>query len=432
MYNLIVKETKEEVIEHFYGLKVDGVGFELETPKVVWYKYQYDYSRQYLTFIAQEDGAFGFNGTDYYDDGETWTLLEVDGEIEVSSGDTVMWKGLGSVEQEEDPYDAWGIGTFWSDGNFIVEGSIMSLMYGDDFKGQTSLNNKYSMFADLFGECTGLTSAENLSLPATTLANYCYAGLFWDCSGLAVAPVLPATTLVEVCYDYMFQGCTSLTTAPELPATTLAVQCYNSMFSGCTSLTTAPELPATTLADECYYYMFQGCTSLTTAPELPATTLANSCYYAMFAGCTSLTNAPELPATTLAEGCYYDMFAGCTGLTTAPELPATTLAVDCYLWMFSGCTSLTNAPELPATTLAVQCYYGMFANCTSLNYVKCLASSGMTASLCLIDWLSGVASTGTFVKSPNATTGSTAGTSQWKINSADGIPTNWTVQDATF
>ena len=60
----------------------------------------------------------------------------------------------------------------------------------------------------------------------------------------------------------MFNNCTSLTTAPTLPATTLANNCYAYMFENCTSLTTAPALPATTLANNCYAYMFRGCTSL--------------------------------------------------------------------------------------------------------------------------------------------------------------------------
>ena len=99
---------------------------------------------------------------------------------------------------------------------------------------------------------------------------------------------LPATTLADNCYAYMFENCTSLTTAPELPATTLTFFCYSSMFVGCTSLTTAPKLPATTLETMCYNNMFMGCTSLTTAPELPATTLKFMCYYGMFRNCTSL------------------------------------------------------------------------------------------------------------------------------------------------
>ena len=60
----------------------------------------------------------------------------------------------------------------------------------------------------------------------------------------------------------MFSNCTSLTTAPSLPATTLANYCYNSMFYDCKSLTTAPALPATTLASNCYNSMFYDCKSL--------------------------------------------------------------------------------------------------------------------------------------------------------------------------
>ena len=109
---------------------------------------------------------------------------------------------------------------------------------------------------------------------------------------------------------------TALTQAPVLPATTLADKCYSGMFSDCNSLTEAPELPATTLADKCYSGMFQGCTSLTQAPALPATTLADSCYNGMFDYCESLTQAPALPATTLADSCYRYMFRGCTSLNS--------------------------------------------------------------------------------------------------------------------
>ena len=114
--------------------------------------------------------------------------------------------------------------------------------------------------------------------------------------------------------DYLIteQPSDVLVSAPSLPATTLADYCYISMFYGCTGLTQAPALPATTLAEECYNSMFSGCTGLTQAPPLPATTLAEECYNSMFGGCTGLTQAPSLPATTLAEGCYAEMFSGCT------------------------------------------------------------------------------------------------------------------------
>ena len=129
-------------------------------------------------------------------------------------------------------------------------------------------------------------------------------------------------------------------------------------------------------------------------------------------------------ATTLTSAdTFYELFMNCTGLTSAENLvlPATTLTESCYYEMFSGCTSLTTAPELPATTLAYSCYYGMFNGCTSLNYIKCLATD-ISANNCTYNWARNVSSTGTFIKNPNM--------SSWTTGSS-GIPTGWTVQDAS-
>ena len=302
--------------------------------------------------------------------------------------------------------------------------------YDSMFYGCTSLETApslpattlaYGCYYEMFYGCTSLTTAP--SLPATTLAMHCYYSMFRGCTSLETAPSLPATTLADYCYNSMFYGCTSLTTAPErLPAKKLENYCYYGMFYGCTSLKTAPSLPALKLADYCYNSMFRGCTSLTTAPErLPATTLESRCYESMFEGCTSLTTAPELPATTLEYYCYYGMFYGCTSLTTAPErLPATTLAHGCYRSMFIGCTSLESAPSLPATTLADECYSYMFEGCKKLNYVKMMALD-ISASSCLYGWLSGVSSSGTFVKHSKAT---------WDESGSSGIPSGWDVQSA--
>ena len=305
---------------------------------------------------------------------------------------------------------------FNSDYEFNVYGNIMSLIYGDNFIGQTTLSSSYN-FVHIF-KSSKVVNVSNLILPATTLTSSCYNGMFYGCTSLTTAPVLPATTLASSCYSNMFQNCTSLTAAPELPATTLTgTYCYSYMFSGCTSLTAAPELPATTLTSDCYGYMFNGCTSLATAPVLPATTLANYCYEHMFQNCTSLTAAPVLPATTLANYCYNNMFNGCTSLATAPVLPATTLKLSCYGSMFYKCTSLATAPVLPATTLVKSCYYYMLYGCTSLSYIKCLATD-ISASNSHANWVEYVAATGTFVKPASMTSWSSG---------ASGIPSGWRV-----
>ena len=340
---------------------------------------EHDYSKDYFTIVSLEDNNdIGWKTQDNNvqksisvstDNGTTWLSYNPSTAgtklATLNNGDKLLVKG------NNIKYQGSGVSRlyFTSIKNFYIEGNIMSLSYGDNFYDKTSLDETVNWhFKNIFFGCSKLISAENLILPATTLA----------------------------------------------------YGCYESMFDGCSSLTKAPKLNATTLASSCYSGMFKGCSSLTTAPELPATTLASNCYDGMFVGCTSLSTAPELPATTLASDCYGYMFENCKSLTTAPELPATTLTNQCYRYMFSGCTALTTAPELHATTLTNQCYKYMFYKCTSLNYVKCLATD-ISATECTSAWLADVSSSGTFVRDASMTSWTTGN---------DGIPSGWTVQNA--
>ena len=342
----------------------------------------------YLALEAQNDN-FTFQCTSALsyslNDGSTWTNLAANtNSPSMSSGDTVLIKSTTTPTSS-------GVGTFSTSGSFKTYGNPMSLIFGNDFSGQTDLTGYDYAFINLFKGCTGLTDASNLELVATTLS--------------------------QDCYRSMFQGCTSLTTAPSLPATTLAINCYRGMFYQCTSLTTAPTLPSTTMLSGCYQAMFQGCTSLTTAPALPATTLANYCYQAMFQNCSSLTTAPSLPATTLADHCYQAMFYQCTSLTTAPVMSATTLANYCCYQMFYKCTALTASPELQARILVDNCYQFMFSGCTSLNRITCLAIE-IPVSSCTSSWVDGVAASGIFTKNKAM--------SSWTTG-VNGIPSGWSV-----
>lgn len=179
------------------------------------------------------------------------------------------------------------------------------------------------------------------------------------------------------------------------------------------------ELPTNT-SDYCYNAMFYQCRNLINTPTL-GTSTSLGCYNSMFRECDRLVVPPVLPATAIASGCYRRMFQDCPSLLTAPELPAKNIDVQCYQQMFYGCTNLTTAPVLPATTLKRYCYSSMFEGCSKLNYIKMLATS-ISASDCLSNWVTNVASSGTFVKNANMTSLPT-GTS--------GIPSGWTVQNAT-
>jgi hypothetical protein len=70
-------------------------------------------------------------------------------------------------------------------------------------------------------------------------------------------------------------------------------------------------------------------------------------------------------------------------------------------------------------TLADSCYSYMFYYCSSLSNITMLATD-ISASLCLYNWVTNVALTGTFTKSPSMTS-LPRGTS--------GIPNGWTVVD---
>lgn len=280
------------------------------------------YENQYLTFVALGDVRFkfksnvdnvdGVNRVSYsLDGGNNWVSLPNNTYTPmVQSGQKIMWKGtfrheLFPNDGNSHPFN----NRFCCTGSYNVEGNIMSLLYGDDFIGKTSLADTCRVFTSLFDgwfpDSGSLVNAENLILPATTLGESCYDGMFWGCTSLTTLPSLPAMTLASHCYTIMFGGCSSLTSIPNnyLPATTMAEYCYQGMFAQCTSLTTAPSLPATTLANSCYYQMFDGCTSLTIAPELPATTLAGSCYAGMFSGCSSLSHIKCLATNISARFC---------------------------------------------------------------------------------------------------------------------------------
>ena len=283
-----------------------------------------DFSKEPLTFNILSAGTINWTASntsiartiDYKLNNGAWVSITSNTSssaptITVKASDKIQFRGNNTAYGEStSSYNTFGSST----AEFEVEGNIMSLIYGDDFKNNLTISSGYA-FVSLFSNCTGLTSAENL--------------------------VLPATTLAESCYENMFRGCTSLTTAPKLPATTLAGWCYRTMFYGCTSLKTAPVLPATTLAGSCYSNMFNGCSSLTTAPELPVTTLATYCYQGMFGGCTSLTVAPELPAMTLVESCYSFMFNGCSSLNYIKCLATNISASDC-IWNWVGGVAATG------------------------------------------------------------------------------------------
>ena len=288
-----------------------------------------------LTLESVEAGAITFtlklgygadpsvmNAIEYQKNGGAWTTYTWGDAIPVVANDKVAFRG------NNEKYYGNGSPSFSSyissTAEVYVYGNVMSLISSTGFASLTTLTGDWN-FAYLFKLATEnpwdplVTNttikshpSNDIVLPATTLTNYCYYGMFAGCKGITRAPELPATTLTNGCYAEMFRS-TGLVTAPELPATVMnpyyfdgdaehgSIDCYMQMFQDCTELTTAPAiLPATTLVHGCYQYMFQGCTSLTTASVLPARKLADQAYTSMFEGCTKL-NYVKCFATDISE-----------------------------------------------------------------------------------------------------------------------------------
>lgn len=228
-------------------------------------------TQEYLKFtVTSGTVSFGFH-SDYStliistDNGSTWSVFTDNSTITLNEGDSVMAKGnFTTVVDETEHSYLFSINQFHitGSGSVSVEGNMMSLLYGDDFSDKRSLSNFKAAFAGLFEDCTAITDVENLLLPATTLSENCYCGLFEGCSRLINSPRLPALQMQRLCYVAMFSSCTSLTTPPDLPSTNLATYCYDAMFFSCTSLTRAPYLPALNLPQGAYLAMFQGCSNL--------------------------------------------------------------------------------------------------------------------------------------------------------------------------
>lgn len=212
------------------------------------------YENDYLTFKIRTAGTLYWraNGNlaktiDYSLNDGAWTTITANNTpptISVVANDVVRFRGTNtSYATSKTAYSGFGFGEAGTQGQgdydtnaaeLDIEGNIMSLIYGDNFVGQTTFNGGTYNFCSIFKKLK-VVSAENLILPATTLTNYCYRAMFSWCTYLEEPPQLPATTLAQGVYWYMFEKC-AITTAPDLLAETLVAECYGSMFTGCASL----------------------------------------------------------------------------------------------------------------------------------------------------------------------------------------------------
>ena len=206
----------------------------------------------YLCFTALEDGTFTFAkynlGIAYFtyieysiDEGATWTrLTNTNNESlsittpTISAGGKVYWRGIANRYRLNNNWR----GSFNSTANFSISGNIMSILVANECDKTTALtSNNQGAFGQIFKDINTLVSAEDLVLPATTLAEYCYYEIFANCANLATPPKeLPATNILNNSYNGMFKqsGIMSVPSMPELNIESSDAMGY--MFYQCTSL----------------------------------------------------------------------------------------------------------------------------------------------------------------------------------------------------
>ena len=226
---------------------------------------------EYLTFEIENDGYICWHLT-YGDEshssetrtieysinnGSTWNSItssqDFSTKINVNKGDRILFRGNNSSYGTSYIANSFS----YSSAGFKISGNIMSLIQSSNFNTLTSFSDG-NVFRSMFANCSGLTSAENLLLPATSLTSGCYFQMFAACSALTSAPELPATILANNCYQGMFISCRNLQKAPKLPSTKLAVGCYKHLFNGCRSLNYVNCLASDISAPDCTFYWVNG------------------------------------------------------------------------------------------------------------------------------------------------------------------------------
>lgn len=94
--------------------------------------------------------------------------------------------------------------------DFKIGGNILSLLYGENFNGQSVFPEESSKtFEGLFQMIRTLKSSSEVILPVTTV-NSSYGYMFYQCSNMIDAPIIRSTILSENSCQHMFDSCSSL------------------------------------------------------------------------------------------------------------------------------------------------------------------------------------------------------------------------------
>lgn len=281
-----------------------------------------DYSKEYLTFEIISAGTIMFTTNNpatsiskeiqYKINNSSWETIDSvsNSGFTVSAGDLVRFKGTNArycTLNKTSPRATFQNST----AVFNVYGNIMSLIYGDNFIGQTALDPGGYNFVGFFGSAK-IVSAENLILPMETIPPLALINFMIESPTLTIGPKsIPATTIMQQGMQGAFARCSKLVKASEYSVTTLGNSGFSQTYTECRSLVQGPSiLPIQNMGNCACYSMFNECNSLVNAPKLPCSAITQMGYYRMFRNCSSLMYIKCLAKDVSASRCTTEWVYG--------------------------------------------------------------------------------------------------------------------------
>lgn len=221
----------------------------------------------------------------------------------LSDNNVIGWKASAAgiektIEVSTDGGETWVSKTSSTDGVTLAVlnvGDKMLVRGNNDAYADTSNNNSFTStkYFNVYGNAHSLIDSVNYeSITAHSSANQrVFKKLFYQCGKLIHAEnlKLPAVTLAYECYREMFSECSNLQTMPKLVVQQIVNNSYWNMFFYCVSLKTAYIKATNNIAHYGCYYMFYNCISLQSATIEVGILTGNYACECMFYGCANLT-----------------------------------------------------------------------------------------------------------------------------------------------
>ena len=194
--------------------------------RILWKKNTIDYSEPFYVenlsesiadlVIGKSNNSAPSINIDYSFDGEDWQFLGNTGDdvltLTLNEGEKVYLRASASSWAYYNPpytyYNVIDMAEYagGSPVEYGIGGNILSLLYGEDFNGQSTFNSSVGTytFYGLF-DSTSLVDASKLILPTNTVAN-CYRAMFSNCSNLNAIQCLATDISASNCLYYWVSG----------------------------------------------------------------------------------------------------------------------------------------------------------------------------------------------------------------------------------